>query len=46
MTLNHKDMILEVFLLPILAQQLLINLYMLGNAYTPELQQFSIPNIL
>lgn len=44
--LNHKDMILEVFLLPILAQQLFINLYLLENACTLELEQFSTWNIL
>lgn len=46
MMLNHKDMIREVFLLPIPAEQLLTNLRLLENAYTLELEKFSISNIL
>lgn len=46
MMLNHKDMTQEIFLLSIPAQQLRINLHLLEDAYTLELEQFSILNIL
>lgn len=34
MMLNHKDMFQDIFLLPLPAQQLLMNFHLLENAYT------------